>query len=276
MPKSVQAALGLVPNRQDILLDFVKCYIDKIIHQSVVFLTREESSSGNKPNASLKGKNLFVHCYVDTLLNRAVKEVDNEENIDNSFSQEVDFYFIVHTQPVPSLCQKFLCENMDEINMIFHCWLFQEASCDPEETFIDQLDMGIFEPQGVIPVHQDLLDSGVEFGATSPRLASHYLKLVSTCQIHYRTVCIHGGRFSPENAQLQLLHNCDIHSFYSVAKSPGRSVVTFHVLPAHEKAEQTIKGCLSYSIGSLLHNLKEEFPDIAVVLDKFLNALLER
>ena len=180
MPKSVQAALGLVPNRQDILLDFVKCYIDRIIHQSVVFLTREESSSGNKPNASLKGKNLLVHCYVNTLLNRAVKEVDNEENIDNSFSQEVDFYFIVHTQPVPSLCQKFLCENMDEINMIFHCWLFQEASCDTEETFIDQLDMGIFEPQGVIPVHQDLLDSGIEFGATSPRLASYYLKLVST------------------------------------------------------------------------------------------------
>ena len=51
-------------------------------------------------------------------------------------------------------------------------------------------------------------------------------------------------------------------------------MVTFHVLPADEKAEQAIKDCLSYSIGSLLHNLKEELPDIAVVLDKFLNALL--
>ena len=87
-------------------------------------------------------------------------------------------------------------------------------------------------------------------------------------------MCIHGGRFSPENAQLQLLHDCDIHSFYSVAKCPGRSVVTFHVLPAHERAEQAIKGCLSFTIGSLLHNLKEEFPDIAMVLDKFLNTLV--
>lgn len=89
-------------------------------------------------------------------------------------------------------------------------------------------------------------------------------------------MCIHGGRFSPENAQLQLLHDCDIHSFYSVAKCPDRSVVTFHVLPAHEQAERAIKDCLSYSIGSLLHNLKEEFPEVATVLDKILNALLER
>ena len=163
----MQRTLGLVPNRQNILLDFVKCYIDNIIHQSVEFLTREESS--DKPNESLKGKDLLVHCYVDTLLTRAIREIDNEENIENQFSQTVDFYFIIHTQPVPSLCQKFLCDNMDEINLIFHCWLFQEASCDPEETLIDQLDMGIFEPQGVKPVHQDLLDSGIEFGATSPR-----------------------------------------------------------------------------------------------------------
>lgn len=87
-------------------------------------------------------------------------------------------------------------------------------------------------------------------------------------------MCIHGGRFSPENAQLQLLHDCNIHSFYSVAKSLSRSVVTFHVLPAHEAAEQTMKGCLSYTIGSLLHNLKEEFPEIAKVLDRILNTLL--
>ena len=87
-------------------------------------------------------------------------------------------------------------------------------------------------------------------------------------------MCIHGGRFSPENAQLQLLHDCDIHSFYSVAKCPGRSVVTYHVLPAHESAERAIRDGLSYTIGSLLHNLKEEFPEVAIVLDKFLNTLV--
>ena len=112
----------------------------------------------------------MLHCYVETLLTRAVREVDNENNSEDHFvDQTVDFYYIIHSQPVPGLCQKFLCDNMDEINLVFHCWLFQEAPFDPEETFVDQLDMGIFESQGVQPVHQDLLDSGIEFGATSPR-----------------------------------------------------------------------------------------------------------
>ena len=164
LPRSVQSALGLVPNRQNILSDFVKSYVDNIIHQSVAFLTGDELSE--EPDVLLKGKDLVVQCYVETLLTRAIRETDIDEN---HFDQTVEFYFIIHTQPIPALCQKFLCDNMDEINLVFHCWLFQEASCDPEETFIDQLDMGIFEPQGVQPVHQDLLDSGIEFGATSSR-----------------------------------------------------------------------------------------------------------
>ena len=157
-----------MPNRQNILSDFVKSYIDYIIHQSIVFLTRDETSDCT--NVLLNGKDLMLHCYVETLLTRAVREIDNKDNSEDNFmDQIVDFYFIIHSQPVPGLCQKFLCDNMDEINLVFHCWLFQEAPFDPEETFVDQLDMGIFKPQGVRPVHQDLLDSGIEFGATSPR-----------------------------------------------------------------------------------------------------------
>jgi len=167
LPRSVQAALGLLPNKQNILSDFIKCYIDCIIHQGIVYLTGADHSS-NKTDGLLKGTDLVLHCYVETLLTRAVREVD-EDNIQVKFDQPVDFYFIIHTQPVPGLCQKFLCDNMDEINLVFHCWLFQEVPFDPEETFIDQLDMGIFEPQGVQPVHQDLLDSGIEFGAISHR-----------------------------------------------------------------------------------------------------------
>ena len=127
--------------------------------------------TGDQPSASttLHGEDLIVHCYVETLLTRSVREIDSEDNIEDQFDQTVDFYFIIHTQPIPGLCQKFLCDNMDEINLVFHCWLFQDAPFDPEATFIDHLDMGIFEPQGVQPVHQNLLDSGIEFGATSHR-----------------------------------------------------------------------------------------------------------
>ena len=167
LPRSVQEALGIVPKRQNILSDFVKSYIDCIIHQSVVFLTGDNSS--NNTDVILKGKDLVMHCYTKAVLTRAVKEVVYEDNIKDNFDQTVDCYFIIHTQPMPGLCQKFLCDNMDEINLVFHCWLFQEAPYDLEETFIDQLDMGIFEPHGVKPVHQDLLDSGIEFGATSAR-----------------------------------------------------------------------------------------------------------
>lgn len=174
LPTSIQAALGLVSTRQNILSDFVKCYVNYIIRQSVALLTEK---STDKTNVLLKDKDLMVHCYVETLLARAVREVVNEDNIEDHFDQTVDFYYIIHTQPVPGLCQKFLCNNMDEINLVFHCWLFQEAPFDPEETFIDELEMGVFEPQGVRPIHQDLLDSGIEFGATSPRsvIASNIL-----------------------------------------------------------------------------------------------------
>ena len=168
LPRSVQAALGLVPNRQNILSEFVKFYIDYIIHQSIIFLARNETLDNT--NILLKGKDLVSHCYAEIVLSRAVQEVDNENNSEDQFTdQTVDFYFIIHSQPIPGLCQKFLCDNMDEVNLVFHCWLFQEAPFDPEETFIDQIDMGIFEPQGVQPVHQDLLDSGIEFGTTSLR-----------------------------------------------------------------------------------------------------------
>lgn len=160
LPRSVQEALELVPNRQHILSDFVKCYVDCIINQSISILT------GDHKTNVLKDTDLVLHCYMETLLTRAIREVDNKNSVE---IQPVDFYFIIHTQPVPGLCQKFLCDNMDEINLVFHCWLFQDAPFDPEETFIDQLDMGLFDPQGVQPVHQDLLDSGIEFGATSPR-----------------------------------------------------------------------------------------------------------
>lgn len=156
-----------MPNRRSILSDFVKCYVDRIINQSIASLTRNQQSG--KTIASLKDKDLTVHCYVQTLLTRAIKEIDDEDNIEDQFDQTVDFYYIIHTQPIPAPCQKFLCDNTDEVNLVFHCWLFQEAPFDPDETFIDQLDMGIFEPRGVQPVHQNLLDSGIEFGTTSPR-----------------------------------------------------------------------------------------------------------
>jgi len=82
---------------------------------------------------------------------------------------EIDFFFMVHTCPPPGLCQKFTCSNYNEINLLFHCWLFKDAPCDPSVTVSAQLEMGVFKPKNVKPVHLDLVDAGVPFNYMEER-----------------------------------------------------------------------------------------------------------
>ena len=84
---------------------------------------------------------------------------------------EMDYFVILHTRPPPGLCQKFLCSNMDEVNLMYHCWLYPDAPFDPAFVRSQMLPMGVFLPQGVAPVHQDLQDAGVAFHYLHPRLA---------------------------------------------------------------------------------------------------------
>ena len=81
----------------------------------------------------------------------------------------MDLFVTIHTSPPSGLCQKFLCDNTDEINLLYHCWLFPEASCDPHVTLTEQLEMGVFEPHGVRPVHMDLQDAGAPFHVLDKR-----------------------------------------------------------------------------------------------------------
>lgn len=76
---------------------------------------------------------------------------------------DMDLYVIVHSYPPPSPCQKFLCANTDEVNMMYHCWLYRDCPFPPAHTLNQQLDMGIFCPQEVGPVHLDLQDAGIPF-----------------------------------------------------------------------------------------------------------------
>ena len=76
---------------------------------------------------------------------------------------EMDCYVVIHTHPPPGLCQKFLCSNRDEINILYHCWLFPDIAFDHGITRSVMLDMGVFDPSGVKPVHQDLRDAGIPF-----------------------------------------------------------------------------------------------------------------
>lgn len=84
-----------------------------------------------------------------------------------------DFFIVLHPFPPPSPCQKFLCDNMDEINLVYHCWMYPDAPYSEDYTHTEQLPMGVFEADGVKPVHQDLKDAGVAFGSLEERCVLH-------------------------------------------------------------------------------------------------------
>lgn len=82
----------------------------------------------------------------------------------------MDYYIMVHSLPPSGVCQKFLCSNTNEVNLVYHCWLYQSLPLDPSLSVLDQVEMGVFQPSsGVLPVHQNLADAGVAFGHLEPR-----------------------------------------------------------------------------------------------------------
>ena len=86
-----------------------------------------------------------------------------------NYDSSMEVYIVFHPKPPESPCQKFLCENHDEVNLMYHCWLFPDVEQGSEVTVSEELMMGVFEAQGVKPVHQDLKDAGVTFGGLDPR-----------------------------------------------------------------------------------------------------------
>ena len=88
----------------------------------------------------------------------------------SSTIDDLDYYIVIHSYPPSSQCQKFLCSNDDEVNVMFHCWLYKDIPYDPTISVTEQMNMGIFEPEGISPVHLDLVDSGISFFYMEPRL----------------------------------------------------------------------------------------------------------
>ncbi len=76
---------------------------------------------------------------------------------------DMDLFVIVHSYPPPSQCQKFLCVNTDEVNLVYHCWLYKDSPFDSNHTLNRKVQMGVFCPQGVEQVHLNLQDAGVPF-----------------------------------------------------------------------------------------------------------------
>lgn len=81
----------------------------------------------------------------------------------------MDYYIMVHPSPPPGMCQKFLCNNYNEVNVLYHSWLFGDVEYDPSVTLLEPVAMGLFDTVGVAPVHLDLSDAGIAFGYLEER-----------------------------------------------------------------------------------------------------------
>ena len=76
---------------------------------------------------------------------------------------DIDMFIVIHAYPPPSVCQKFLCYKDNEVNLMYHFWLFPDAPLEDSHVRQEALEMGVFHPLGVTPVHQNLRDGGVAF-----------------------------------------------------------------------------------------------------------------
>ena len=101
---------------------------------------------------------------IDVHLGSSVRVMSTNDEVPT-----MDYFIVVHTRPTPGECQKFNCSNTNEVNVMYHCWLFSHAPYDHAHTVSGRVEVGLFEPSGVNPVHLDLHDSGIPFQYLEPR-----------------------------------------------------------------------------------------------------------
>jgi hypothetical protein len=58
---------------------------------------------------------------------------------------KAEFYVLVHPKPILSPCQKFLCENIDEVNMMYHPWLFGSTPLTEDVSVRRNLKLCLFQ-----------------------------------------------------------------------------------------------------------------------------------
>lgn len=129
------------------------------------------------------GKPDTEHPTLETAKVQRQQEL-SDRTVSFQIESNMDFFIVFHPFPPPSPCQKFLCDNTDEINLVYHCWMYPDAPYSEDYTNTEQLPMGVFEAHGVKPVHQDLKDAGVAFGRLEERYvcaSAGWLRASSVC-----------------------------------------------------------------------------------------------
>lgn len=159
---------------------------------------------------------------------------------------DTEFVIVFHEAPRFHECEKFLCTNRDEFNIMYHGWAYPTYSMadnnEESNAVLKTLVSGAFDVTGVQGVHLNLQDSGLTID-----------------KLNEYTIIIHDMSFSPENLMLQVDHAYDLCSFFCFACLPesGRSIASLHVLPVTDAANYQLKTCAetSTTFGELLSSL---------------------
>eukprot|EP01096_Ripella_sp_DP13-Kostka_P000258 TRINITY_DN10334_c0_g2_i1.p1 TRINITY_DN10334_c0_g2~~TRINITY_DN10334_c0_g2_i1.p1 ORF type:complete len:325 (+),score=114.66 TRINITY_DN10334_c0_g2_i1:25-999(+) len=158
-----------------------------------------------------------------------------------------DCFVMIHPRPIRSECQHLTCSETNEINLMFHTWVFQGMKLDSEET-CNVIHVGAFECEGIFPTHMEAQDEayrGTPIEETGPRL-----------------LILHFSKFSPLNNQIKMADDVPYYSFFSFAQlgplfHPTKQVITFHLLPGSDELESTLRDVVrrSSSVLDLLEKL---------------------
>jgi hypothetical protein len=88
---------------------------------------------------------------------------------------QLECYIFIHSVPERRECQHFNCSHDNEINLMYHTWLYGAHTLDETLEVSGKIMMGVFEPNAVSPAHQeaeDILSRGVAFNQMEERLVS--------------------------------------------------------------------------------------------------------
>lgn len=139
----------------------------------------------------------------------------------------LDFYLIAHSALIRHPCEHFNCFRDDEFSVMYQAWTFDVDNMgDSHGEITAAVHMGLFEPRGVVPCHQEFNDAGMAFGRLS-----------------LRSVIMHGRRFSPNNANIRLQGTTAAPTFISVAvdRVLRKGVVSVHLLPTNDDISDKVR-----------------------------------
>ena len=163
-------------------------------------------------------------------------------------ADDTSIFVQLHGQVPFNPCQRFICDSVVEMNVVYHAFFFPQVSpWDAGSDLSLVIECGVFEASGVEACHinpRDERGSGLAFGHLAPR-----------------DCLIHGGAYSPANCQLRRLPGVDWHCFWAVAREPtsGKSCVSFHAAAGSEAAERELRAA-SRAIKSADELLKQPLP----------------